>query len=41
MIYPGGRHGWGGNKGLHFANLKTYFIYKNLLEKEVPVDLLR
>ncbi|MEO6819128.1 MAG: DPP IV N-terminal domain-containing protein [Ginsengibacter sp.] len=41
MIYPGGRHGWGGNKGLHFANLKTNFIYKNLLEKEVPADLLR
>ena len=41
MIYPGGRHGWGGNKGLHFANLKTRFIYKNLLVKEVPTDLLR
>lgn len=41
MIYPGGRHGWGGNKGAHFANLKTDFIYKNLLEKEVPKDLLR
>lgn len=41
MIYPGGRHGWGGNKGLHFANLKTAFIYKNLLAKEVPEDLIR
>jgi dipeptidyl-peptidase-4 len=41
MIYPDGRHGWGGNKGLHFTNLKTKFIYKNLLEKEVPEDLLR
>ncbi len=36
MIYPGGRHGWGGNKGAHFQNLKTQFIYKYLLEK--PVD---
>ena len=41
MIYPGGRHGWGGNKGLHFQNLKTKFIYKYLLEKEVPKSMLR
>ncbi|MDB5202081.1 MAG: peptidase dipeptidylpeptidase domain protein [Ferruginibacter sp.] len=41
MMYPGGRHGWGGNKGLHFQNLKTKFIYKNLLQKEVPAGLLR
>jgi dipeptidyl-peptidase-4 len=41
MIYPGGRHGWGGNKGMHFQNLKTKFIYKYLLEKEVPKSLLR
>ena len=39
MIYPGGRHGWSGNKQLHFQNLKTAFIYKNLLSKEVPADL--
>jgi len=41
MFYPGGKHGWGGNKGMHFDNLKTKFIYKNLLEKEVPEGLLR
>lgn len=41
MIYSGGRHGWGGNKGAHFQNLKTKFIYKYLLEKEVPKGLLR
>jgi dipeptidyl-peptidase 4 len=41
MIYPGGRHGWGGNKGLHFQNLKTKFIYKYLLEKEVPKNLIK
>lgn len=41
MIYPGGRHGWGGNKQLHFQNLKTAFIYKNLLNKEVPENLWR
>jgi len=41
MIYPGGRHGWPGNKQLHFQNLKTNFIYRYLLEKEVPKDLLK
>ncbi len=41
MVYPGGRHGWGGNKGSHFQNLKTKYIYKYLLEKEVPKSLLR
>lgn len=41
MIYSGGRHGWGGNKGLHFQNLKTQFIYKYLLEREVPKGLLK
>lgn len=41
MIYPGGRHGWGGNKGLHFQNLKTRFIYKYLLEKPVPKSMLK
>ena len=41
MIYPTGRHGWGGNKGLHFQNLKTKYIYKYLLEKEVPAGLIK
>ncbi|MCP9750126.1 S9 family peptidase [Ferruginibacter sp. HRS2-29] len=41
MFYSGGRHGWGGNKGAHFANLKTKFIYKYLLEKDVPAGMLR
>jgi len=41
MVYPGGRHGWGGNKGLHFQNLKTKFIYKYLLEKPVPLMMLK
>lgn len=41
MIYPGGRHGWGGAKGQHFDNLKTQFIYKHLLEKPVPEGLLK
>ena len=41
MAYSGGRHGWGGNKGLHFQNLKTKFIYNYLLEKPVPKELLK
>jgi len=41
MIYPGGRHGWAGTKQLHFQNLKTRFIYKYLLEKPVPDNLLQ
>lgn len=41
MLYPGGRHGWGGAKGNHFNNLKTKFIYKHLLGKEVPKGMLR
>lgn len=36
MLYPGGRHGWGGAKGKHFADLKNQFIYKHLLEKSLP-----
>lgn len=36
MLYPGGRHGWGGPKGKHFVDLKTKFIYKHLLEKPLP-----
>ena len=41
MPYSGSRHGWGGAKGAHFANLKTAFIYKYLLEKEIPKELLK
>ena len=41
MPYSGGRHGWGGNKGLHFQNLKTKYIYRYLLEKEVPGGMLK
>ena len=41
MEYSGGRHGWGGNKNLHFQNLKTKFIYKYLLEKKVPDAMLK
>jgi dipeptidyl-peptidase-4 len=41
MPYSGGRHGWGGTKGMHYQNMKTKFIYKYLLEKEVPKVMLK
>ncbi len=41
MEYSGGRHGWGGNKWLHYTNLKTKFIYKYLLEKPVNKAMLK
>lgn len=41
MVYPGGRHGWGGAKGAHFQNLKTQFIYKYLLERPVAKQALK
>jgi dipeptidyl-peptidase 4 len=41
MTYSGGRHGWRGAKNDHFENLKTQFIYNNLLLKSVPKELLR
>lgn len=43
MLYPNGRHGWGfmPARNNHFTNLKTKFIYKYLLEKEVPKEILR
>ncbi len=41
MIYSGARHGWGGNKGAHFTNLKNNFIYAYLLEKPMPKKLLK
>lgn len=40
MPYSGGRHGWVGNRWLHYLNMKTKFIYKYLLEKETPKKLL-
>ncbi len=43
MLYPGGRHGWRNlrERNNHFDNLKTKFIYKYLLEKQVPKAALK
>ena len=41
MLYPGGRYGWGGNQQLHSQNEIAKFIYKYLLEKEMPKEMLK
>jgi dipeptidyl-peptidase-4 len=41
MVYPGGRHGWGGVQQLHSQNMINRFLYENLLRKEMPMELLR
>jgi dipeptidyl-peptidase-4 len=40
MIYPGGRHGWGGVKSAHDLSERIRFYYTNLLNKPVPAELL-
>ncbi|WP_285059542.1 S9 family peptidase [Pedobacter ginsengisoli] len=40
MIYPGGRHGWGGVKTPHDRAERFRFYYQNLLDKPVPAELL-
>ncbi|PTT01031.1 peptidase S9 family protein [Pedobacter sp. HMWF019] len=40
MIYPGGRHGWGGAKSAHDHSERIRFYYLNLLNKPVPAELL-
>ncbi|EDM37436.1 peptidase S9B, dipeptidylpeptidase IV domain protein [Pedobacter sp. BAL39] len=39
MIYPGGRHGWGGLKTPHDTAERIRFYYQNLLDKPVPAEL--
>jgi dipeptidyl-peptidase-4 len=41
MLYPGGRHGWGGPKATHLRNLEYRFYYEQLLRKPFPEDLFR
>jgi dipeptidyl-peptidase-4 len=41
MIYPGGRHGWGGPKAAHLRNETYRFYYTYLLEKEFPENLFK
>jgi dipeptidyl-peptidase-4 len=39
MIYPGGRHGWGGPKSAHLRSETYRFYYHYLLRKEFPEAL--
>lgn len=41
MIYPGGRHGWGGLKNAHDRGERIRFYYNNLLNKPAPAELLK
>jgi dipeptidyl-peptidase-4 len=41
MIYPGGRHGWGGVKSAHDRSERIRFYYKTLLNKPAPAELLK
>jgi dipeptidyl-peptidase-4 len=41
MVYPGGRHGWGGVQALHQQNENNMFIYKNLLQKDMPKAMMK
>jgi dipeptidyl-peptidase-4 len=38
MLYPNGRHGWGGAKAVHSRVEGARFWYKNLLEKPFPEE---
>jgi dipeptidyl-peptidase-4 len=38
MLYPGGRHGWGGPKANHDRSETYRFYYENLLNKEFPAE---
>jgi dipeptidyl-peptidase 4 len=39
MMYPGGRHGWGGPKSAHLRSETYRFYYQYLLKKEFPEEL--
>lgn len=41
MVYPGGRHGWGGAQSAHSTNENHMFIYKHLLRKEMPQAFMK
>jgi dipeptidyl-peptidase-4 len=41
MLYPGGRHGWGGPKATHLRNEEYRFHYRHLLNKEFPEQLFK
>lgn len=41
MLYPGGRHGWGGPKAVHLRTDNHRFLYRHLIRKEFPEELFK
>ena len=41
MLYPGGRHGWGGAKAIHLRTDTYRFYYEHLIRKPFPEDLFK
>jgi dipeptidyl-peptidase-4 len=41
MLYPGGRHGWGGPKAVHLRTETYRFYYRYLLQKPFPEELFK
>lgn len=41
MLYPGGRHGWGGKKAIHLRDENYRFYYQYLLRKPFPENLFK
>ena len=41
MLYPGGRHGWGGPKAVHSRAESYRFYYRYLLQKPFPEELFK
>lgn len=39
MLYPGARHGWGGQKAVHLRSETYRFYYRHLLRREFPDHL--
>lgn len=38
MFYPGGRHGWGGKKRVHFTRSYVQFWFKHLLGRDLDIN---
>jgi dipeptidyl-peptidase-4 len=41
MVYPSGLHGWAGTQQAHTQNMINSWVYRTLLGKEMPKELLK
>jgi dipeptidyl-peptidase-4 len=41
MLYPGGRHGWGGPKAVHLRTDTYRFYYQHVIRKPFPEELFK